>query len=174
MLVFDLDPGEPATIVECCGVALALRGLFETLGLECFAKTSGKKGLQLYLPLNSGEVTFDDSKAFAKAVAELLERADPDVVVSSMSKARRTGKVLIDWSQNDHRKTTVCAYSLRARPLPTVSTPVDWAEVGATLDSRDPSALVFEASGALERVAERGDLFAPVLSTVQELPAPPG
>ena len=174
MLVFDLDPGKPATIVECCGVALALRGLFETLGLECFAKTSGKKGLQLYLPLNSGEVTFDDSKAFAKAVAELLERADPDVVVSSMSKARRTGKVLIDWSQNDHRKTTVCAYSLRARPLPTVSTPVDWAEVSATLDSRDPTALVFEASGVLERVAERGDLLAPVLSMVQELPAPPG
>jgi len=133
-----------------------------------------EKGLQLYLPLNSGEVTFDDSKAFAKAVAELLERADPDVVVSSMSKARRTGKVLIDWSQNDHRKTTVCAYSLRARPLPTVSTPVDWAEVSATLDSRDPTALVFEASGVLERVAERGDLLAPVLSMVQELPAPPG
>ncbi len=173
-LVFDLDPGKPATIVECCGVALALRGLFETLGLECFAKTSGKKGLQLYLPLNSGPVTFDDSKAFAKTVAELLERADPDLVVSSMSKARRTGKVLIDWSQNDHRKTTVCAYSLRARPRPTVSTPVEWAEVSATLDSRDPNALAFEASGVLERVAERGDLFAPVLSLVQKLPAPPG
>jgi len=172
-LVFDLDPGRPATIVECCGVALALRGLFETLGLECFAKTSGKKGLQLYVPLNSSDVTFDDSKAFAKAVAELLERADPDLVVSSMSKARRTGKVLIDWSQNDHRKTTVCVYSLRAVEHPTVSTPVSWEEVRATLDSRDPGALAFEAGQLLERVAERGDLFAPVLSLIQKLPAPP-
>jgi len=125
------------------------------------------------VPLNSRNVTFDDSKAFAKAVAELLERADPDLVVSRMSRARRTGKVLIDWSQNDHRKTTVCSYSLRAQPLPTVSTPVEWAEVSATLDSRDPSTLAFEASAVLERVAERGDLFAPVLSLTQELPAPP-
>jgi bifunctional non-homologous end joining protein LigD len=173
-LVFDLDPGAPATIVECCGVGLALRGLFETLGLECFAKTSGKKGLQLYVPLNSPGVTFDDSKAFAKAVAELLERADPDLVVSRMTKARRTGKVLIDWSQNDHRKTTICSYSLRAGPRPTASTPVEWKEVRATLDSRDPSALTFEASEVLERVSGRGDLFAPVLSLVQKLPAPPG
>jgi bifunctional non-homologous end joining protein LigD len=169
-LVFDLDPGQPATIVECCEVALALRGLFETLGLECFAKTSGKKGLQLYVPLNSPDVTFEDSKAWAKAVAELLESADPDLVVSRMTKARRTGKVLIDWSQNDHRKTTVCAYSLRACEHPTVSTPVTWEEVRATLDSRDPGALAFEAGQVLERVAERGDLFAPVLSLVQALP----
>ena len=117
-LVFDLDPGPPATIVECCGVALALHGMFETLGLECFAKTSGKKGLQLYLPLNSREVTFDDSKAFAKTVAELLERADPDLVVSRMTKARRTGKVLIDWSQNDHRKTTICSLLPQGLPPP--------------------------------------------------------
>ena len=170
-LVFDLDPGAPATIVECCEVGLALQGMFESLGLQCFAKTSGKKGLQLYLPLNSRDVSFDQSKAFAKAVAELLESADPDLVVSRMTKARRTGKVLIDWSQNDHRKTTVCAYSLRARERPTVSTPVNWEEVRATLDSRDPGALVFEAGDVLERVAERGDLFAPVLSLVQELPA---
>ena len=170
-LVFDLDPGAPATIVECCEVGLALQGMFESLGLQCFAKTSGKKGLQLYLPLNSRDVTFDQSKAFAKAVAELLESADPDLVVSRMTKARRTGKVLIDWSQNDHRKTTVCAYSLRARERPTVSTPVNWEEVRATLDSRDPGALAFEAGEVLERVAERGDLFAPVLSLVQELPA---
>ena len=170
-LVFDLDPGAPATIVECCEVGLALQGMFESLGLQCFAKTSGKKGLQLYLPLNSRDVSFDQSKAFAKAVAELLESADPDLVVSRMTKARRTGKVLIDWSQNDHRKTTVCAYSLRARERPTVSTPVNWEEVRATLDSRDPAALAFEAGEVLERVAERGDLFAPVLSLVQELPA---
>ena len=170
-LVFDLDPGRPATIVECCEVALALRGLFETLGLECFAKTSGKKGLQLYVPLNSRDVTFDDSKAWAKAVAELLESADPELVVSRMTKARRTGKVLIDWSQNDHRKTTVCAYSLRAVDRPTVSTPVNWEEVRATLDSRDPGALAFEAGQVLGRVAEHGDLFAPVLSLEQALPA---
>jgi bifunctional non-homologous end joining protein LigD len=170
-LVFDLDPGEPATIVECCEVGLALRGLFETLGLQCFAKTSGKKGLQLYLPLNSRDATFDDSKAFAKAIAELLERADPALVVSRMTKARRTGKVLIDWSQNDRRKTTICAYSLRACERPTVSTPVTWDELQATLDSGDPAALAFEAGPVLERVAERGDLFAPVLSLVQELPA---
>jgi bifunctional non-homologous end joining protein LigD len=170
-LVFDLDPGAPATIVECCEVGLALQGMFENLGLQCFVKTSGKKGLQLYLPLNSGDVTFDDSKAFAKAVAELLERADPDLVVSSMSRAKRTGKVLIDWSQNDHRKTTVCVYSLRAVDRPTVSTPVSWEEVRAALDSHASGALVFEAGQVLERVADRGDLFAPVLSLVQKLPA---
>jgi bifunctional non-homologous end joining protein LigD len=170
-LVFDLDPGLPATIVECCEVGLTLQGMFETLGLQCFAKTSGKKGLQLYVPLNSPAVTFEDSKAFARAVAELLERADPDLVVSRMTKAQRTGKVLIDWSQNDHRKTTICAYSLRACGHPTVSTPVEWAEVRATLDSRDVADLAFEARHVLARVAERGDLFAPVLSLVQELPA---
>jgi bifunctional non-homologous end joining protein LigD len=170
-LVFDLDPGPPATIVECCEVGLALQGMFETLGLECFAKTSGKKGLQLYVPLNSRDVTFEHSKAFAKTVAELLERADPALVVSRMSKARRSGKVLIDWSQNDRRTTTVCAYSLRACEHPTVSTPVDWQEVRAALDSRDAGALVFEAGQVLERVGKRGDLFAPVLSLVQELPA---
>ncbi len=171
MLVFDLDPGEPATIVECCEVGLRLQAMFENLGLECFAKTSGSKGLQLYVPLNTSAITFEHTKQFAKAVAELLELEEPDLVVSRMTKARRTGKVLIDWSQNDHRKTTVCVYSLRARERPTVSTPVEWQEVRATLDAGDPACLSFEAGEVLERVAERGDLFAPVLSLVQELPA---
>jgi len=169
-LVFDLDPGAPATIVECCHVALQLQGMFEHLGLDSFAKTSGSKGLQVYVPLNSADVTYERTKPFAKAVAELLEGADPDLVVSRMTKARRTGKVLIDWSQNDAKKTTVCAYSLRAGERPTASTPLDWDEVRAGRDSGDAAGLAFEAGQVLERVAERGDLLAPVLSLVQQLP----
>jgi bifunctional non-homologous end joining protein LigD len=170
-LVFDLDPGAPASIVECCHVGLQLQGMFENLGLESFAKTSGSKGLQVYVPLNSTGVTYERTKPFAKAVAETLEAAEPDLVVLRMTKARRTGKVLIDWSQNDAKKTTVCAYSLRATEHPTASTPVDWEEVRATRDASDPTSLAFEAARVLERVAERGDLLAPVLSLVQELPA---
>ena len=169
-LVFDLDPGEPATIVQCCRVALTLQGMFENLGLQTFAKTSGKKGLQVYLPLNSPDVAFAQTKPFAKAVAELLEQAEPELIVSRQTKARRTGKVLIDWSQNDSRKTTVCVYSLRATERPTVSTPVDWDEVRATLDDGDPDTLAFTAEQVLARVDERGDLFAPMLSLVQRLP----
>jgi bifunctional non-homologous end joining protein LigD len=169
-LVFDLDPGAPAGIVECCHVGLQLQGMFEHLGLQSYAKTSGSKGLQVYVPLNSADATYERTKPFAKAVAELLEGAEPDVVVSRMTKARRTGKVLIDWSQNDAKKTTVCVYSLRATERPTVSTPVEWDEVRATRDSGEPASLAFEAAQVLERVAERGDLFAPVLSLVQELP----
>ena len=170
-LVFDLDPGAPATIIECCRVALTLQGMFENLGLQSFAKTSGQKGLQLYVPLNSASVSFEQTKSFAKAVAELLQGAEPELVVSRMTKTLRRGKVLVDWSQNDHRKTTVCAYSLRAAARPTVSTPVTWREVSAALDARDRSALIFEAREVLARVAEQGDLFAPVLSLVQTLPA---
>jgi bifunctional non-homologous end joining protein LigD len=169
-LVFDLDPGAPASIVECCHVGLQLQGMFEHLGLQSYAKTSGSKGLQVYVPLNDERVTYERTKPFAKAVAELLESTDPDVVVSRMTKARRTGKVLIDWSQNDAKKTTVCAYSLRATERPTVSTPLEWDEVRAGRDSDDPAGLAFEAGQVLARVAERGDLFAPVLSLVQELP----
>ena len=170
-LVFDLDPGAPASIVECCHVALQLQGMFEHLGLESYPKTSGSKGLQVYVPLNSAAVTYERTKPLAKAVAELLEGAEPELVVSRMTKARRTGKVLIDWSQNDAKKTTVCVYSLRATERPTASTPLDWAEVRAARDSGDPASLAFEAAQVLERVAERGDLFAPVLSLVQELPS---
>ena len=170
-LVFDLDPGAPASIVECCHVGLQLQGMFEQLGLQSFAKTSGSKGLQVYVPLNSAGVTYEQTKPFAKAVAETLEAAEPDLVVSRMTKARRTGKVLIDWSQNDGKKTTVCVYSMRATERPTASTPVGWDEVRATRDSEDPASLAFEATQVLERVAERGDLFAPVLSAAQKLPA---
>jgi bifunctional non-homologous end joining protein LigD len=145
--------------------------MFENLGLQSFAKTSGSKGLQLYVPLNSPDVTFAQTKPFAKAVAELLEQAEPDLIVSRMTKARRKGKVLIDWSQNDRNKTTVCVYSLRASERPTVSTPVEWDEVSATLDAADARLLAFEAPAVLERVGERGDLFAPTLSLVQRLPS---
>ncbi len=170
-LVFDLDPGSPASILECCHVATRLHGMFENLGLKSFAKTSGSKGLQVYVPLNSPTTTFAQTKPFARAVAQLFEQDEPDLVVSRMTKARRTGKVLIDWSQNDSKKTTVCVYSLRATERPTTSTPLEWGEVGSALEHGDPSLLRFEASEVLARVAERGDLFAPVLSLVQELPA---
>src|SRR6202020_2967556 len=144
--------------------------MFENLGLQSFPKTSGSKGLQIYIPLNNDHVTYEQTKPFAKSVAELLEGAEGDLVLSSMSKARRAGKVLIDWSQNDRRKTTVCVYSLRAMERPTASTPLEWDEVSAALEGGDPAALVFEADEVLRRVEERGDLFAPVLSLVQRLP----
>jgi len=170
-LVFDLDPGAPATIVECCRVAVQLQGMFESLGLQSFAKTSGSKGLQVYVPLNGEVDSYEATKPFAKAVAELLESAEPDLVVARMTKAKRAGKVLIDWSQNDAKKTTVCVYSLRATERPTVSTPLEWEEVRGAIDARDPAPLTFLTAEVLDRVAERGDLFAPVLSLVQELPA---
>ena len=168
-MVFDLDPGPPADVIDCAQVAVWLRGMFEQLGLSCYPKTSGSKGMQLYVPLN-GDVTYEQTKPFAKAVAETLERKFPDRVVSQMSKAKRPGKVLIDWSQNDRHKTTVCVYSLRAKERPTVSTPLEWDEVEAALEAGDPEALVFDHAAVLERVAARGDLFAPLLSEEQELP----
>jgi bifunctional non-homologous end joining protein LigD len=169
-MVFDLDPGAPADIVDCCQVAVWLRGLFEQLGLNCYPKTSGSKGMQLYVPLN-GDVTYAETKPFAKAVAETLEKRFSDRVVSQMSKAKRPGKILIDWSQNDQHKTTVCVYSLRAKEQPTVSTPLEWEEVEAALEAGDSQALVFDHAAVLERVAAKGDLFAPLLSEEQELPA---
>jgi bifunctional non-homologous end joining protein LigD len=169
MMVFDLDPGEPADIVQCCRVSAWLREIFDPLGLESFAKTSGSKGLQVYVPLNT-EVTYDDTKPFAKAVAELLEKQHPELVVSRMSKELRPGKVLVDWSQNDEHKTTVNVYSLRAKDRPTVSTPVSWDEVDRCREAEDASLLVFEHDEVLRRVERDGDLFAPVLALVQELP----
>jgi bifunctional non-homologous end joining protein LigD len=169
-VVFDLDPGAPASIVECCRVGLTLQGTFERLGLESFAKTSGSKGLQVYVPLNQPDVTYRETKAFARTVAELLEQSEPDLVVSRMTKSRRPGKVLIDWSQNDARKTTVCVYSLRATESPGVSTPLQWEEVAGALDGRDPARLAFTPEQVLERVGRLGDLFAGVLSLVQPLP----
>ncbi|HWE08670.1 MAG TPA: DNA ligase D [Solirubrobacteraceae bacterium] len=170
MLVFDLDPGAPAGIVQCAEVALVLRGLFAALGLESVVKTSGSKGMQLYVPLNS-DVTYAQTKPFARRIAELLEQRLPDLVVSRMTKRLRAGKVLVDWSQNDEHKTTVTVYSVRARERPTVSAPVSWDEVQQCLDSRDPERLSFEADAVLERVARDGDPFAILLSLRQELPA---
>jgi bifunctional non-homologous end joining protein LigD len=168
-MVFDLDPGPPADVLDCAQVAVWLQGMFEQLGLNCYPKTSGSKGMQLYVPLNS-DATYEQTKPFAKAVAETLERKFPDRVVSQMSKAKRPGKVLIDWSQNDVHKTTVCVYSLRAKERPTVSTPLEWDEVEAALAGGEVEALVFDHAAVLERVAAKGDLFAPLLSEEQELP----
>jgi bifunctional non-homologous end joining protein LigD len=170
MLVFDLDPGPPAGLIQCCEVALVLRGLFEALGLECLAKTSGSKGLQVYVPLNSSKVDFGATKSFARRVAELLEQRLPELVVSRMTKRLRPGKVLVDWSQNDEHKTTVTVYSIRARERPTVSTPVEWDDVKRCRETGSEQAITFEADQVLERVRDQGDLFAPVLSLVQELP----
>ncbi|HEY0317356.1 MAG TPA: non-homologous end-joining DNA ligase [Solirubrobacterales bacterium] len=170
-LVFDLDPGPPADLLDCCQVALWIRGMFDQLGLRCYPKTSGSKGLQLYAPLD-GEVTYERTGPFAKAVAETLERKFSDRVVSRMTKKLRKGKVLIDWSQNDAHKTTVSAYSLRAQERPTVSTPLEWREVEAAAAAGDPELLAFDHAAVLGRVAERGDLFAPLLTEKQALPEP--
>jgi bifunctional non-homologous end joining protein LigD len=169
VLAFDLDPGEPATIIECCRVALLIRELFGGLGLETFPKTSGSKGMQVYLPLNT-EVTYETTKPFARAVAQALERAHPDLVVSRMTKELRKGKVFVDWSQNTASKTTIAAYSLRAHSRPTVSTPLSWDEVEAAETGSEPGALVFETADVIKRVDRQGDLFAPVLELVQEVP----
>jgi bifunctional non-homologous end joining protein LigD len=170
ILAFDLDPGPPATIVECAEVALELRRAFEHLGMEAFPKTSGSKGMQVYVPLNTPGVTYEATKTFARGIAQVLERRMPKLATSNMSKALRPGKVFVDWSQNDEHKTTVSVYSLRAMARPTVSTPLHWEEVEAVVDSRDPDDLVFSSADVLERVAEHGDLFAPVAELEQSLP----
>ncbi len=171
-LAFDLDPGSPASIVECCEVALELREMFEELGLSSFAKTSGSKGLQVYVPLGGeDDLTYAQTKPFAHAVADLFERRRPELIVAAMAKAQRPGKVLIDWSQNDEHKTTVSVYSLRAKEHPTVSTPLDWEEVQTCHEEREEDLLVFDAGQVLERVAEHGDRFAELLSLRQSLPA---
>ena len=165
-MAFDLDPGAPAGLAECCEVALLLRDALAQLGLDSFAKTSGSKGIQVYVPLNVDGVDYDHgTKALSQALARHLEAQHPKLIVSQQRKDLRRGKVLIDWSQNDEHKTTVCVYSLRARERPTVSTPLAWEELD------DPDALVFEAADVLERVERHGDLFAPVAELSQELPA---
>jgi len=169
VLAFDLDPGPPADILDCCRVGLRLRELFDHFGVESFPKTSGSKGLQVYIPLN-GKTAYEQTKPFAKAIAQLLEKQTPDEVVSKMKKAERKGKVFVDWSQNHARKTTIAVYSLRARERPTVSTPVSWEEVERALKREDADSLVFEAGEVLKRVDREGDLFAPVLELKQELP----
>jgi bifunctional non-homologous end joining protein LigD len=169
VLAFDLDPGPPADIVDCCRVGLRLREMFAHFGVESFPKTSGSKGLQIYVPLN-GRASYETTKPFAKAIAQLLEKQTPGEVVSKMKKVEREGKVFVDWSQNHQRKTTIAVYSLRARERPTVSTPLAWEEVERVAGSGEGSSLVFEAGDVLERVERHGDLFAPVLELEQELP----
>ncbi len=164
VMAFDLDPGEPAGLAECCEVALVLREALERIGLESFPKTSGSKGIQVYVPLNRDEATYDDTKPLSQALARHLEAEHPKLIVSTQKKELRRGKVLIDWSQNDEHKTTVSVYSLRARRRPTVSTPLGWDELD------DPAALVFDAGDVLDRVGDHGDLFAPILELQQRLP----
>jgi bifunctional non-homologous end joining protein LigD len=169
MVVFDLDPGAPADIVDCCEVAVWIQDVLAGIDLEVWPKTSGSKGLQLYLPVNEPGLTHEHASAFAQTVAQALERHHGDRVTSTMRKDVRGGKVFIDWSQNSRHKTTVAPYSLRARPRPTVSTPVTWAEVEAC--AAGETDLVFTADDVLERVAAQGDLFAPVLEVTQSIPA---
>jgi bifunctional non-homologous end joining protein LigD len=168
-MVFDLDPGPPADIVQCCQVGIWLREIFDHFGLQSFPKTSGSKGLQVYVPLNT-PTSYDATKRFAHALARLLENDHKDLVVSDMKKQLRVGKVLVDWSQNDEHKTTISVYSLRAREQPTVSTPVKWEEVEQALRKKNAALLVFEANKVLARVEKMDDLFAPVLELKQKLP----
>jgi bifunctional non-homologous end joining protein LigD len=170
-MVFDFDPGAPATLRDCAAMALCLRDMFAGLNLQTFAKTSGNKGLHVYVPLNS-PCTFDDTKNFARSVTNLFERTFPNEVTSNMSKALRPGKVFIDWSQNDDFKTTVCAYSLRALECPGVSTPLSWEEVESCSRSKNgPDRLRFSPAQVLTRIEKFGDLFAPVLKLRQKLPS---
>jgi bifunctional non-homologous end joining protein LigD len=170
MLAFDLDPGEGADIVLCAQVGLWIRDLLADLGIQSFPKTSGSKGLQLYVPLNT-PTNYDKTKAFAHALAERLESEHPNQIVSKMQKRLRIGKVFVDWSQNDEHKTTVTVYSLRAKDRPTVSTPVRWEEVERALQKRDPKQLEFDSDEVLKRVEKNGDLFEPVLKLRQKLPS---
>lgn len=162
MMVFDLDPGAPADVLTCAQVGLLLKEKLAALKLESFPKTSGSKGLQIYVPLNT-PVTYDQTKALSHQLAEQLESENPGLVVSKMGKNLRTGKVFVDWSQNDRHKTTVSAYSLRAKEQPTVSTPVDWDEVETALKKKDAARLSFLSDEVLRRVAKHGDLFEPLL-----------
>jgi bifunctional non-homologous end joining protein LigD len=173
MCVFDLDPGPGTAVPECARLALAIHEVLASAGLEGVAKTSGSKGLQVYVPLNTTGTdahTHEECSAFALAVGQLLEKQHPDGVTVTMAKAQRPNKVFVDWSQNAFHKTTVCVYSMRARPRPTVSTPVTWDEVADGADGTDP--LVFEIDDVLDRLEEMGDLFAPAVDLVQRLPRP--
>ncbi|MGA7631031.1 MAG: non-homologous end-joining DNA ligase, partial [Terriglobales bacterium] len=169
MIVFDLDPGPPANIVQCAQVGLWVREIFNHFGLQSFPKTSGSKGMQIYVPLHT-KTSYEQTKPFANAIARLLEQEHPDLVVSDMKKAVRSNKIFVDWSQNDRHKTTIAVYSLRAREHPTVSTPISWDEVEQALKKKDAARLVFEAKDVLARVEKMGDLFEPVLRLQQKLP----
>lgn len=167
-MVFDLDPGPGVGILECADLALRIRDFLAGRKLESFPKTSGSKGIQVYVPLNTA-VTYDQTKGFAKGLAESFETRFPQEVVSKMAKNLRKGKIFIDWSQNDDHKTTVCVYSLRAKENPTVSTPLRWSELATARRTGDPEALSFDADTVLKRCKKLGDLFAPVLKLKQKL-----
>jgi len=169
-MVFDLDPGDGVDLRDCLKLGLTLREMLENLSLHAYPKTSGGKGLHVYVPLNSRGVTFDQTKAFAKAVAQILERRHPGKVLTSMTRSERAGKIFIDWSQNDQHKTTVCVYSLRGRDRPTISTPITWDEVRAGAKSRRSNVLQFESAAVLKRVQAHGDLFEALLTEKQSLP----
>jgi bifunctional non-homologous end joining protein LigD len=168
-MVFDLDPGEPATLIDCLRLGLELKKLLAGLGLECLAKTSGSKGLHVYVPLNT-LATFEQTKTFARAVADRLVKTDPDRVTATMSKALRSGKIFIDWSQNDRHKTTVCAYSLRAKSAPSVSTPVTWKEIQSAVKGGDADKLVFDPSNVIQRLDDGRNPFEELSSLKQKLP----
>ena len=169
MMVFDLDPGPPADIVQCCQIGVWLRELLDGMKLRAFAKTSGSKGLQVYVPLNTA-VTYDQAKTLSRSLAQRMERDHPDRVTSNMAKSVRKGKVFVDWSQNDEHKTTICVYSLRAKEEPTVSTPVTWSEVENCLKKKRAELLRFRSDQTLVRVEKHGDLFEPVQTLKQKLP----
>jgi bifunctional non-homologous end joining protein LigD len=169
-MVFDLDPGEPADVLACARVALILRELLSRLGLACYVKTSGRKGLHVYVPLNSPEATFADTKGFSRAVATILQKNYPDLVTARMAKDQRTGRVFINWSQNDAKLTMICAYSLRAREKPIVSCPLAWEELEALATRGDPRKFQIGAWEAVERAEKDGDLFRELLVKEQRLP----
>jgi bifunctional non-homologous end joining protein LigD len=169
MMVFDLDPGAPADIVQCCQVGIWLRNLLTKMKLKSWAKTSGSKGLQVYVPVNSS-VSYDATKGLSRSLAQHLEHEHPDLVTSNMSKAMRRGKVFVDWSQNDEHKTTICVYSLRAKDEPTVSTPVTWTEVENCFKTKNAEMLKFRSDQVLARVEKMSDLFDPVEKLKQKLP----
>ena len=170
-VVLDLDPGEPATVLDCATVALDLRSILDRLGLVAVVKTSGSKGLHLSIPVATGTVDDEGTKRFALALGQILADAAPERVTTVMAKERRPGRVFVDWSQNDRHKTTVAAYSLRARPRPSVSTPITWDELSDGRDARDADALAFESDAVLARVEQLGDLYAGELEGDQVLPA---
>ncbi len=170
-MVFDLDPGPGMNLIDCIAVARRFREMLHSLGLESCPKTSGGKGLHLYVPLNT-RVTFDETKHLARAMAQMLEKEDPQRITSKMRKDHRHGRIFVDWSQNDDHKTTVCAYSLRARERPTVSTPVTWDELETAYRRKDSDRLVFTCDDVLKRVEKLGDIFEPVLKLKQKLPRP--
>ncbi|HEV2815588.1 MAG TPA: non-homologous end-joining DNA ligase [Solirubrobacteraceae bacterium] len=167
VVAFDLDPGPPAGLMEAAEVALLLRDVLAGVGLRSWVKTSGGKGMQVFAPLNTPGVTYAETKGFARAVARLLAAELPERVVATVTRRERAGRVLVDWGQNDRHRSIVCAWSLRGRPLPTVSTPLAWEELEAARSADD---LVFSPAAAVERLEREGDPFAPVLSEVQALP----